>query len=77
MIFHLDITVFADVAQRAADGNFLRVPLLGGTVADEDDIFVLAQELLTLGVAVPAVTEMLSDVETLVWLGYRVNGSSS
>ena len=46
--------------------------MLGGTVADEDDIFVLAAELLTLGVAVPSVTEMLSDVETLVWPDYRV-----
>lgn len=41
--------------------------MLGGTVADEEDIFIVALELLTLGVTIPAVTEMLSDVETLVW----------
>jgi hypothetical protein len=71
MIFHLDITIFADVAQRAADGNFLRVPVLEGTVANEGDLFVLTQELLILPFAVPGVTETISDILTLVWRGYR------
>ncbi|KAF8161400.1 carboxylesterase [Crassisporium funariophilum] len=61
-----NITIFADTQQRAAAGNFLHVPLLGGTAANEDDIFTVAQELVTVGFTVPVVTEMLSDVETLL-----------
>uniref|UniRef100_A0A8H7Y880 Carboxylic ester hydrolase n=1 Tax=Psilocybe cubensis TaxID=181762 RepID=A0A8H7Y880_PSICU len=59
-------TIFADTNARAANGQFLHVPLLGGTAANEDDIFIVAQELVTAGIVIPSVTEMLSDVETLL-----------
>jgi hypothetical protein len=57
-------TIFADTQQRAANGNFLKVPLLGGTVANEDDIFVVVDELVTTGVSVPVLTELISDLDT-------------
>ncbi|KAF8161401.1 Alpha/Beta hydrolase protein [Crassisporium funariophilum] len=60
-----NITIFADTAARAAAGNFLQVPLLGGTTQHESDIFVLVKELVTTGIVVPSITEMLSDVQTL------------
>ena len=63
---YLDINIFTDTAARAAAGNFLRVPVLGGTAANEDDIFLLVQELLTTGISTPTISEMLSDVSTLV-----------
>ncbi|KAG6876786.1 hypothetical protein C0993_000447, partial [Termitomyces sp. T159_Od127] len=46
---------------RAMAGNFLRVPLLGGTTANEGDVFVLAQELVDNGVVFPDPTEIVSD----------------
>ncbi|KAG6830440.1 hypothetical protein H0H92_000743 [Tricholoma furcatifolium] len=58
------ITIFADWATRAAAGNFLRVPLLGGTVQNEADVFVVDAELLAAGVAIPNLTELLADLET-------------
>ncbi|KAF9562982.1 carboxylesterase [Agrocybe pediades] len=61
-----NINVFADTATRAAAGNFLKVPLLGGTAANEDDVFLLIQELLTTGISTPTISEMLSDVTTLI-----------
>lgn len=61
-----DITIFSDAPARVAEGNFLKVPLLAGTVAQEDDIFLIAQELLTTGTVVPVITEILSDVQTQV-----------
>jgi len=66
--FTTDINVFADTNARAAAGNFLKVPVLTGTTANEIDIFLLAQELLTTGVSTPTISEMLSDVTTLVRL---------
>jgi hypothetical protein len=59
-----DITVFADYAARAASGNFLKAPLFIGSNENEGDIYIIAQELLTLGVAPPVVTQLLSDVVT-------------
>ncbi|KAF9448258.1 alpha/beta-hydrolase [Macrolepiota fuliginosa MF-IS2] len=61
-----DITIFSDVRQRAADGNFLHVPMLGGTTAQEADIFVVAEELLTTGIVIPVVTPEVSDIVTKV-----------
>lgn len=40
--------------------------MLGGTTAQEGDIFVVAEELLTVGIAVPGVTEEVSDIVTKV-----------
>ncbi|TFK45027.1 carboxylesterase [Crucibulum laeve] len=53
-----DITVFSDTATRAATGNFLQVPMIGGSTAQEADIFVVVQELVTLGFTIPVVTEL-------------------
>lgn len=64
MIRSVDITVFADYAARAASGNFLKVPLFIGSNENEGDIFIIAQELLTLGFAPPVVTQLLSDAVT-------------
>ena len=60
------MTIFADTPARAAAGNFLHVPLLTGSTANEMDIFVVDAELLQFGVALPVLTEMLSDIDTLV-----------
>ncbi|KAG6887715.1 hypothetical protein C0992_011002 [Termitomyces sp. T32_za158] len=62
----LGITMFADVLARAMAGNFLHVPLLGGTLHDEEDIFVVAAELVAAGFVVPGITEILSDLETQI-----------
>jgi len=64
-----DVTVFADVKIRAANGRFLHVPLLGGTTANENDIFTIAGELVTTGFAKPVITGMVADISTL--LGVR------
>ncbi|KAF8963585.1 carboxylesterase [Flammula alnicola] len=61
-----DATIFADTPTRAANGSFLRVPLLGGTVANEDDIFMVAQELITVGFVIPVATELISDIITTI-----------
>uniref|UniRef100_A0A8H7Y3H9 Carboxylic ester hydrolase n=1 Tax=Psilocybe cubensis TaxID=181762 RepID=A0A8H7Y3H9_PSICU len=60
------VTIFDDNPARLANGNFLKVPLLGGTTANEDDVFQLDTELITLGFAPPVLTEMISDINTLV-----------
>ncbi|KAF4620391.1 hypothetical protein D9613_000964 [Agrocybe pediades] len=59
-------TLVADnVNTRAANGNFLHVPLMGGTTMNENDIFAVAGELVTTGFAKPVITEMISDIQTL------------
>ncbi|KAG6887404.1 hypothetical protein C0995_015591, partial [Termitomyces sp. Mi166 len=58
------ITIFADTPARATAGNFLHVPLLGGTTTNEEDIFVVAMELVAAGIVVPDLTELLADLET-------------
>ncbi|KNZ75722.1 Cholinesterase [Termitomyces sp. J132] len=60
----LDITLFSDYQERAAAGNFLHVPLLGGSTENEADLLVVAAELQTTGVVVPAATEELADAVT-------------
>ncbi|KAF9562984.1 carboxylesterase [Agrocybe pediades] len=59
-----DITLFSDLAQRRASGNFLRVPVLGGSTLNEGDIFVVASQLVASGSAVPFSTEIMSDIMT-------------
>lgn len=65
-LYLLGITIFADTPARAVAGNFLHVPLLGGTTENEDDIFVVEAELLAAGVVIPDLTEILADLETQV-----------
>lgn len=60
------MTTFADTQTRAANGNFMHVPLLGGTTANEVDVFQLDTELITIGFAPPVLTELISDLGTLV-----------
>ncbi|KAF8161402.1 carboxylesterase [Crassisporium funariophilum] len=59
-----NITIFSDTNARAAAGNFLKVPVLGGSTLNEGDIFVVAAELVTSGVALPFITEVLADIMT-------------
>ncbi|EKM81263.1 hypothetical protein AGABI1DRAFT_127276 [Agaricus bisporus var. burnettii JB137-S8] len=60
-----NITVFGDVASRVAAGNFLKVPLLVGSTQHEEDIFVVAEELLPpSSFAQPLVTELSADLLT-------------
>ncbi|KAH0590007.1 hypothetical protein H2248_000187 [Termitomyces sp. 'cryptogamus'] len=61
-----NITLFSDYQERAAAGNFLHVPLLGGSTENEADLLVVAAELQTTGVVVPAATEELADAVTEV-----------
>ncbi|KAG6920124.1 hypothetical protein DXG01_004890 [Tephrocybe rancida] len=60
------ITIFADTPARSAAGNFLHVPLLGGTTKNEADIFVVGPELLAAGIAVPVLTELIADLTTQI-----------
>ncbi|KAH9485648.1 Para-nitrobenzyl esterase [Psilocybe cubensis] len=60
-----NITIFSDIASRSAAGNFLKVPVLGGSTLNEGDIFTVASQLISpSGVALPFVTEILSDIQT-------------
>ncbi|KAF8058783.1 carboxylesterase [Lyophyllum atratum] len=58
------ISLFSDTSARSANGNFLRVPLLGGTTAQEGDIFIVGAEDEASGITVPLLTELLSDLLT-------------
>ena len=64
MIFLLGITFFSDTNARSAAGEFLKVPLLVGSNAQEGDIFVVALEDLTLGGSIPGLTQVGSDEVT-------------
>ncbi|KAF8960251.1 Alpha/Beta hydrolase protein [Flammula alnicola] len=61
-----DVTIFSDTRQRAIAGNFLHVPMLTGTTAQEGDIFVVEEEILTLDFAIPGVTTVVSNAVTKV-----------
>ena len=60
------MTIFSDTRTRAAAGNFLHVPMLTGTTANEGDIFVVEEEVLTFDFAVPGVTTAASNIITQV-----------
>ena len=62
----LDIRIPSNLNERAAAGDFLHVPLLGGSVEHEADLLVVPRELTTLGFSLPVVTEILSDLQTQV-----------
>ncbi|KIJ29189.1 hypothetical protein M422DRAFT_269456 [Sphaerobolus stellatus SS14] len=61
-----NITIFTDPVARSAAGNFLRVPLLGGSTAQEGDILYVWLELLAQGFVVLSLTELASDALTLL-----------
>jgi hypothetical protein len=65
MINSPDITAPSDFNVRAGAGNFLKAPLLTGSTQNEGDIFIVAQEVVSLGFAVPVLTQLLSDILTL------------
>ncbi|KAF9012647.1 carboxylesterase [Cyathus striatus] len=63
---HADrITFFPDIDQRIANGNFSRIPVLGGTMEHEQDIFLVAQQIVSQGFVLPGITEAASDALTL------------
>ncbi|KAF9463604.1 carboxylesterase [Collybia nuda] len=59
-----NINIFTDTTSRAAAGNFLKVPLLGGSTQHEGDVFVVGAEEVAAGVSLPVITELLADIET-------------
>lgn len=48
---------FDDTNERSAAGEFLKVPLLVGSNAQEGDIFVVSLEVLELGGSIPGLTQ--------------------
>ncbi|KAF8576377.1 carboxylesterase [Ramaria rubella] len=58
------ITYFSDINARSAAGQFLKVPLLVGSNAQEGDIFVVALEELDLGGTIPGLTQEGSEEVT-------------
>lgn len=60
------ITYFSDINTRSASGEFLKVPLLVGTNAQEGDLFVVALEELDLGSTIPGLTQEGADDVTEV-----------
>ncbi|KAF9475187.1 alpha/beta-hydrolase [Pholiota conissans] len=61
-----DATIFSDTRKRAAASNFLHVPMLIGSTANEGDIFIVAEELLELGFTIPGVETVVSNAITKV-----------
>jgi len=58
------VTFFDDSAARLAAGDFLKVPTLLGTNANEGDIFAVVEQLLTTNTTNNATTDALSAVLT-------------
>ncbi|KJA28805.1 hypothetical protein HYPSUDRAFT_196967 [Hypholoma sublateritium FD-334 SS-4] len=59
-----NVTIHEDFQARADKGNLLRVPLLVGSTAHEEDIFLVARQLSTTGLIIPALTEIYSDASS-------------
>ncbi|KAF8521203.1 carboxylesterase [Hysterangium stoloniferum] len=80
-----EITYFSDTNARSAAGNFLKVPLLIGSNAQEGDVFVVALEQLSLGGDIPgltqegstAVTELMFNCPASITAAARVNAGVS
>ncbi|KZO94177.1 carboxylesterase [Calocera viscosa TUFC12733] len=68
-------TIFPDVSSRSSKGEFLKVPYLVGTNADEGDIFVLAYEAG--GASIPVGATLLSDALTEVVFNCPASKSAS
>ena len=62
----LEITHFSDPLARAAEGKFLNVPVLAGSAQNEDDVFVVADEIASLGKVIPVLEEIISDITNVV-----------
>lgn len=62
----IEITYYNNSLERAADGNFLNVPLLAGTTKNEHDVFTLASEIVSSGKVIPTLEEIISDINTVV-----------
>ncbi|KAF9012651.1 carboxylesterase [Cyathus striatus] len=71
-----EITFFSDPDKRSADGNFLRVPMLGGSTLNEMDVFLVAQQLVAKGFTVPVITEIVSDATTQMVLTCPAGGAA-
>ncbi|KAF8886035.1 carboxylesterase [Infundibulicybe gibba] len=72
-----NITVFADTQARSAVGNFLHVPLLVGSTAQEGDIFLVSAELAAIGITLPGLTTDLSDILTQALFTCHASGTAS
>ncbi|KZO94175.1 alpha/beta-hydrolase [Calocera viscosa TUFC12733] len=59
-------TIFSDVSTRSSNGEFLKVPFLVGTNANEGDIFVVEFEEGEFNTTIPIATTALSDAVTEV-----------
>ena len=62
----LEITYFGDPEARAAAGEFLNVPLLAGDNENENDVFILAAEIVAGQNVIPVLTEIISDINNVV-----------
>ncbi|KAH6910326.1 carboxylesterase [Coprinopsis sp. MPI-PUGE-AT-0042] len=63
-----NVTIHHDIIARAAAGNFLKVPLMIGSTAEEADVYVYPTHLKNYGGIVPGIFQMQADATTL--LGY-------
>uniref|UniRef100_A0A8H7Y890 Carboxylic ester hydrolase n=1 Tax=Psilocybe cubensis TaxID=181762 RepID=A0A8H7Y890_PSICU len=62
-----NITIFSDIQERAKAGNFLQVPLLGGSTLNEANVLTVAADVAGLSPPTsPFVSEVVSDVQTQV-----------
>lgn len=68
------VTAFSDTAARAAAGDFLRVPVLAGSLANEGDIFITVGEILEIDALIQPVLDILSSIFTLVSVPYGQYG---
>lgn len=68
----IDITFLANTTDLSTAGDFLRVPLLIGSTAQEGDIFVVAAEQLSIGSTLPIATQELSGAITSVSTTFSV-----
>ncbi|KIK65951.1 hypothetical protein GYMLUDRAFT_239625 [Collybiopsis luxurians FD-317 M1] len=60
-----NVTVFADTQARASSGDFLKVPMLTGTTANEGDVIVAVAELDLAGGTIQPALDILSSIYTM------------
>ncbi|KAH6910378.1 carboxylesterase [Coprinopsis sp. MPI-PUGE-AT-0042] len=61
-----NVTVHYDTIARAAEGKFLKVPLMIGSTAEEADIYTYPTHLRNYGGVVPGLFQMQADAATLL-----------